>query len=287
MSWHPKAVCERYQITAKRSFSQNFLWDEALIRIVASAFPLDAKAQVLEVGPGLGALTAALLEQGAEVTAIELDTRMEAVLTERFQGQRLRLVMADALEKDWTRLCQPGRPSYLYANLPYAQTSEMVQKAFLDLSHAEGFCLMMQREAAARIFVPCGSKAYGPLAVLAALYGRHQLHAIAGAAAFYPSPRVQSRVIKITRHEEGAMYRQAEALDLLRFLQAAFRMRRKTLLNNLEAWGELRQLRTTLEQLRLAPMQRAEQLTPVQLLDCFRLLKQQMPLDCQSSQSLL
>jgi 16S rRNA (adenine1518-N6/adenine1519-N6)-dimethyltransferase len=227
----------RHGLGARHALGQNHLVDgQVLDAIVAAAAPAPGR-HVLEIGPGLGILTAALLRAGAAVTAVELDARLAAHLRDRLapaleRGAAdasapagLRLVEADILDVPDDDL--PAPPYDLVANLPYHVTSPVLHR-FLGGSPApQRFVLMLQRQVAERVVAPPGGMSY--LSVFVQYHARVEIARIVPASAFEPAPKVDSAVVLgITgpRILDGV----SEAW-LWRLVQAGFRERRKMLHN--------------------------------------------------------
>jgi 16S rRNA (adenine1518-N6/adenine1519-N6)-dimethyltransferase len=229
-----REVIARHGLSASKALGQNFLFDEQLLdRIAAIPGDLDGKA-VLEVGPGPGGLTRALLRAGAGVTAIEMDRRCLpalAELGEAFPG-RLRVIEGDALAIDPATLFD--RPYAIVANLPYNVgtalftgwlSGEAWPPAWSSLT------LMFQQEVAQRITAAPGSQAYGRLAVLAQWRSRAKLAMKVHRSAFTPPPKVMSAIVHVTPEQmpEGVSARMLE-----RVTEAAFGQRRKMLRQSLK-----------------------------------------------------
>ncbi len=232
-------VIAQYGLRARKSLGQNFLLDLNLTgRIARAAAPLD-KCTVVEIGPGPGGLTRALLQNGArEIVAIEKDERCLAALGEiaaAYPG-RLRIIAGDALEVDIAAIAQ--RPIKLVANLPYNVATPLLVKWLSPDRWPpiwESLTLMFQKEVAQRITAPPGGKAYGRLAILSQWRcDAHMLFDI-DPRAFTPAPKVTSTVVQIT--PRAAPRAQAELADLQTVAAAAFGQRRKMLRRSLTALG--------------------------------------------------
>jgi len=219
-------------LRARHALSQNFLADvDVLDAILAEADPRPG-GRVLEIGPGLGLLTAGLLDAGAEVTAVELDRGLAAFLRERFiepiEGGRLRLVEGDALDQELTRLVEP--PYDVVANLPYHITSPILHRLLGDVPRPERLVLMVQREVAERIAAPPGGMSY--LSVFVQYHAKVRVAFEVPPEAFEPEPAVRSAVIVVEPYPADDRLPTAEAEDALwRLVQASFRERRKMLHN--------------------------------------------------------
>ena len=215
----------RHGLAAHKSRSQNHLVDgQVLEEIVAVADPSPGR-RILEIGPGLGILTGALLERGAEVTAVVVDSRLVGHLRTRFADTPLNLVEGDVLDIPVAELVEP--PYDVVANLPYHITSPVMHHVLADEPRPERFVLMLQREVAERIAAPPGQMSY--LSVFVQYHAAVRVAQIVPASAFEPAPDVQSAVLVGEVRDRRL---DAEAEDLLwRLVQAGFRERRKMLHN--------------------------------------------------------
>ncbi len=259
-----REVIARHGLRAKKSMGQNFLLDLNLTRKIArSAAPLREHA-VIEVGPGPGGLTRALLLEGAErVIAIERDARALPALEEisaRWPG-RLHVVHGDALRVDWPALVAEhaaGLPVKIVANLPYNIATPLLTD-WLTISWPpfwRSLTLMFQREVAERITARPGGKTYGRLAVLSQWRATARVLLEVPPAAFTPPPRVMSAVVRITPRQAPCCPRDVTTLE--RLTEAAFGQRRKMLRQSLRrAVGNPLPL---LENAGIAPTIRAEEL---------------------------
>ena len=216
----------RHSLVARKSFSQNFLADgEVLEAIVATASPTPGR-RVLEIGPGLGILTGALLRAGAWVTAVEVDRELVAHLRRRFAvEERLRLVEGDILDTSLEALVAP--PYDVVANLPYHITSPVLHLLLGNDPRPERFVLMLQREVAERIAAASGGMSY--LSVFVQYHAAVRIVRVVPAAAFEPAPEVDSAVVAGDVRARRLSAEREE--DLWRLVQAGFRERRKMLHN--------------------------------------------------------
>jgi 16S rRNA (adenine1518-N6/adenine1519-N6)-dimethyltransferase len=253
-----REVIARHGLSASKALGQNFLLDEQLLgRIAAIPGDLAGKA-VLEIGPGPGGLTRALLCAGARVTAIEMDRRCLPALAEleqAFPGQ-LRVIEGDALTLDHDALL--GEPYAIVANLPYNVGTALLIRWLAGTSWPPrwtSLTLMFQLEVAQRIVAPAGSSAYGRLAVLAQWRTEARLAMKVHRSAFTPPPKVTSAVVHLT---PAAMPGGVSAKTLERVTEAAFGQRRKMLRQSLKGLpGALEALDT----LGIDPTRRAETLS--------------------------
>ena len=265
-----REVIARHGLSASKALGQNFLFDEHLLdRIAAVPGDLSGK-QVLEVGPGPGGLTRALLRAGARVTAIEMDRRCLpalAELGEAFPGQ-LRVIEGDALKLDHAEL-MVGEPFAVLSNLPYNVGTAL----FVRWLGGEqwpplwtSLTLMFQQEVAQRIAAQPGGSAYGRLAVLAQWRSTAKLAMKVHRSAFTPPPKVMSAIVHV---EPGTMPEGVSARMLERLTEAAFGQRRKMLRQSLKGVPGAVE---TLEKLGIDPQRRAETVTVAEFVELARSL---------------
>ncbi|GJL92211.1 16S rRNA (adenine(1518)-N(6)/adenine(1519)-N(6))-dimethyltransferase RsmA [Hyphococcus sp.] len=252
-------VIERYELGAKKSLGQHFLLDLNMTRKIARVASVVAGDVVLEIGPGPGGLTRALLEHGASVIAIERDHRCIEALTEirRAFDNRLNIIEADALAADERALVGAAAPIKIVANLPYNISTELLikwLKAGPDLWSV--MALMFQKEVADRILAEPGSKAYGRLSIISQTMSRPSRGFNLPARAFTPPPKVDSTVVLFEQCETP--FSALNALE--RITQAAFSQRRKMLRSSLKSvFSE--GLGAALDAASVKETQRAEELT--------------------------
>ncbi|MEI7742475.1 MAG: 16S rRNA (adenine(1518)-N(6)/adenine(1519)-N(6))-dimethyltransferase RsmA [Chloroflexota bacterium] len=218
-------------LRARHNLSQNFLADiDVLEGILREADPPPGRF-VLEVGPGLGFLTGGLLALGANVTAVELDRGLVAVLKESFADelvtQQLRIVEGDALDQDLVRLCPA--PYDVVANLPYHITSPILHRLLGQAPRPERLVLMVQLEVAERVAAPPGEMSY--LSVFCQYHARARVAFGVPASAFEPAPKVKSAVLVLEPYDGDDRLDAAAEDNLWRVVQAGFRERRKMIHN--------------------------------------------------------
>jgi 16S rRNA (adenine1518-N6/adenine1519-N6)-dimethyltransferase len=225
---------------AKKSFGQHFLLDLNVTRKIARLAGATEGEAVIEVGPGPGGLTRALVEAGAQVIAVEKDPRFLPLLAELAAAAegRLAVIEADALDVDEAALLAahaPGRPFRIVANLPYNVGTPLLIKWLTGPLRPQAMALMFQKEVADRIAAPPDSPAYGRLSVLAQAVCQASVVMDLPARAFTPPPRVDSAVVLLTPRPDRP------APELLAWLervtQAAFGQRRKMLRSSLKPLG--------------------------------------------------
>ena len=253
-----REVIARHGLSASKALGQNFLFDEQLLdRIAALPGSLEGR-KVLEIGPGPGGLTRALLRAGAEVTAIEMDRRCLpalAELGEAFPG-KLQVIEGDALKLDHNEI-MGGQPYAILSNLPYNVgtalfTRWMGGEAWPPLWTS--LTLMFQQEVAQRIVASPDSSAYGRLAVLAQWRAQAKLAMKVHRSAFTPPPKVMSAIVHVV---PGAMPEGVSAKVLEHLTESAFGQRRKMLRQSLKSVPDAV---SALEDIGIDPQRRAETL---------------------------
>ncbi len=253
-----REVIRRHDLAARKALGQNFLLDLNLTgRIARAALPLDA-AEVIEIGPGPGGLTRALLREGARhVTAIERDPRCVAALRElaaAFPG-RLSLIEGDALALDPAALVPP--PRKIVANLPYNIATALLLHWLPGIDAYESLTLMFQKEVAQRLAAAPRSKEYGRLSVMTQWRCEVRLLFDVPPRAFVPPPKVTSTVVRLV--PRVAPLAPCRFDDLERVLAAAFGQRRKMLRQSLKSlWPDPE---PHLRESGVTPTARAEELT--------------------------
>jgi len=264
-----REVIARHGLSASKALGQNFLLDEQLLdRIAAVPGDLAGKA-VLEIGPGPGGLTRALLRAGARVTAIEMDRRCLPALQELAEAfpARLRVIQGDALALDHDELM--GKPYAVVANLPYNVGTALFTRWLSGETWPPqwtSLTLMFQLEVAQRIVAQAGSGAYGGLAVLAQWRRTAKLAMKVHRSAFTPPPKVMSAVVTVAPAEQPAG---VAARVLERVTEAAFGQRRKMLRQSLKGLpGAL----DALDALAIDPTRRAETLSVAEFVAIARAL---------------
>jgi len=217
----------------KISLGQNFLFDEELLNRLVDQTGVGPLDTVLEIGAGRGDLTAVLAARCRQVVTIEVDERLEPVLQDRFsQADNIRLVMGDVMRLDLMEVMAGSGPFHVVANLPYYLTSPILSLLLHAPLPIQSVNVMVQEEAAARILARPSTPEYGPLTVLAAYRGMPRATVRVPARMFTPPPKVDSAFLTIPFHKTPPVHLQDEPL-FHQLVQAAFQMRRKTLVNNL------------------------------------------------------
>jgi 16S rRNA (adenine1518-N6/adenine1519-N6)-dimethyltransferase len=236
-----RAWIESRGLTPRKRLGQNFLLDRNILRQIITRAGWAAESPVLEIGPGGGALTVHLLEQGRTMTAVEIDSDLCDLLRDRFaphiDSGALRLVQGDVLDSSLPELAgelrerAAGRPVWLAGNLPYGVTTPILLQCLEARDSFEGVVLMVQREYGERMLAGPGTKAYSSLSVWTAAQAETRLLLRVGRSVFWPRPGVESVVVEL-RFPRPAPF-SGDLARLQRVLRGAFGQRRKTLENSL------------------------------------------------------
>lgn len=222
---------------AKPRLGQNFLNDSQAIQRIADSLGDLSGRTVIEIGPGAGAITTALVARAAHVIAVELDPNLAAHLRTRFPADRLTVHNQDVLQFDFAAAAaRAGHPLLVFGNLPYYITSQILLKLAADSCSLDRAALMVQREVAERITAGPGSRDYGLLSVTVQLYGPVTSLFTLPPSAFSPPPDVHSTVFRWRFAPRFAELQLSESM-FTKFLRQVFAQKRKTLANNLRAAG--------------------------------------------------
>jgi 16S rRNA (adenine1518-N6/adenine1519-N6)-dimethyltransferase len=242
-----------------KKLGQNFVVDGNTVRKIVKTARVEPGDEVLEVGPGLGSLTLGLLDAGARVTAVEIDTRLAELLPRTVDalapGSPLDVVTGDALRVDI-----PGSPRRLVANLPYNVSVPVLLHLLETVPSLETALVMVQAEVGQRIAAPPGSKVYGSPSVKAAWYGRWSAAGTVSRQVFWPVPNVDSILVAFERAERPGT--DGERVRTFALVDAAFGQRRKMLRQALaETLGGSAAASALMESAGVDPTLRGEQLT--------------------------
>jgi 16S rRNA (adenine1518-N6/adenine1519-N6)-dimethyltransferase len=226
-----RALLQLNGLTPSRALGQNFVGDANTVRRIARLAGVGPGDRVVEIGPGLGSLTLALLETGASVTAVEMDRYLIPVLKHVVEPKGATVVHADALEVDWHGLLGDDPGWLLVANLPYNVATPLVMKLLDAAPMVQRIVVMVQREVGERFAASPGSKAYGAVTVKVAWSAGASLLGRVPPSVFVPQPKVDSVLVLLERHAEPGDRSERDAVFAL--VEAGFATRRKMLRNTL------------------------------------------------------
>ncbi len=267
------------RISPRKKLGQHFVIDGRIISRIINSAELQPDDIVVEVGAGLGNLTAPLAEQVRHLYAIEIDPRLIAELQKEFQrNKKIEIVPGDALELDFAPWFQRWQKRMkVVANLPYEISTPMIFRFFQERQYFSLLVLMLQLEVARRIVALPGTKEYGPLSIWSELYSHPQILFTVSPQAFFPPPRVESAVVKFEVLADVDFEGMDEEL-LNSIIRAAFTYRRKTILNALKMAGicsfSQEKIMAALKAAGISPQMRGEALTLKQFQDLSGQLRQ-------------
>jgi 16S rRNA (adenine1518-N6/adenine1519-N6)-dimethyltransferase len=234
------SLLDAHGLRPKRSLGQNFLVDPNTARRVVALADLPAAAPALEIGPGLGSLTLALLDAGHDVVALELDDRLadalHAVLTDDADvdaGRRVRIERGDAMTVDFAALvAPPPSPRACVSNLPYNVAVPVVVRLLEEADAVERILVMVQREVGERLAAAPGDPQYGAVSVKVAYFAEAQVVGLVPPTVFVPRPKVDSALVRLRRRREPPVS-VPSADELFALVRAGFAQRRKMLRRSL------------------------------------------------------
>jgi 16S rRNA (adenine1518-N6/adenine1519-N6)-dimethyltransferase len=238
----------------RRSLGQNFVVDANTVARIARLAEVGPGDDVVEIGPGLGSLTLALLDTGAAITCIETDGNLIPILEGVTEG-RARVIHGDAREVDWATVI-PGTGWTLVANLPYNLGTSLVIDVLDHVPAVQRLLVMVQREAGERMVAGVGDGAYGAVSVRIAMRASGAIVAMVPPTVFYPRPKVTSCLVSLKRHEEPAIPPDLDESLVIGLVRAGFAQRRKMLRRSLKAMTDVE----TITRAGIRPEARAEEL---------------------------
>ncbi|EZP26925.1 16S rRNA (adenine(1518)-N(6)/adenine(1519)-N(6))-dimethyltransferase RsmA [Microbacterium oleivorans] len=258
-----RALAADLDVTPTKKLGQNFVVDANTVRKIVAAARVTAADRVVEVGPGLGSLTLAILETGAPVTAVEIDHRLAERLPTTAAAHGVPDGVLTVVAEDALRVTAlPGDPDVLVANLPYNVSVPVLLHFMEHFPSIQRGVVMVQAEVGERLAAPSGSKIYGSPSVKAAWYGAWRLTGTVSRQVFWPVPNVDSVLVGFQRDGEPRGT-EAERLRTFAIVDAAFQQRRKMLRQALSTvlGGSSAAASDILERAGVAPTARGEELT--------------------------
>ncbi len=255
-----RELLAEHGLSPRRALGQNFVADPNTVRRIANLAGVGPGDRVVEIGAGLGSLTVALAETGADVTAVEVDRHLVPVLRSVVEPLGVRVVEGDAMSLDWDRVLG-GDPAgargdrwALVANLPYNVATPLVLDLLADVPEIDRMLVLVQREVAERLAARPGSKAYGIPSVKVAYWADADVVGRVPPTVFVPQPRVESALVRLRRLAHPPV--DADPERLFRLVEAGFGQRRKMLRRSLASLVEP----SAFERAGVRPEARAEEL---------------------------
>ena len=230
-------LVKKYNFKFSKSLGQNFLIDDSVLEDIVNGAEVNGEDFIIEIGPGVGTLTAQLLMKAKKVTSIELDNDLIPILTEELgEHENFNLIHNDALKVDFNEVIGDEKSVKLVANLPYYVTTPIIVKLLKDGYNFKSLTIMIQKEVAERINAEPNCKEYGSLSVLVQYYCDTKIVRRVAPSSFIPRPKVESIVIRLDRLSEPRVKAKDEKL-MFELVRAGFNMRRKTLWNAAKAFN--------------------------------------------------
>lgn len=222
------------QIKAKKSLGQNFLQNETVLKNIANSINTSENDLIIEIGPGMGALTKYLAQKNSYLACFEIDTRMQSFLN-KYENNKTRIIYNDILKSNILENISdiPNENIYIIANIPYYITTPIIKKV-LELPKLKSMSLLVQKEVAERFSAKPGSKEYGSLTVYLKYYFDIKYLFDVSKKDFKPCPNVDSAVINFTKKEKKPFIKNEELF--FKLIKNSFAMKRKTLKNNLKSY---------------------------------------------------
>lgn len=265
-----KEIMKKYGFSFKKSLGQNFLIDPNILHNIVEHAGLTKEYGVIEVGPGIGALTEHLARASKKVVSFEIDQRLLPILDDTLsQYDNIQILHSDILKADVANVIEEEftgiKDIMVVANLPYYVTTPIILKLLTEKLPIKGLVVMLQKEVADRIAAAPGSKNYGSLSIAIQYYTDASTVMIVPKTVFIPQPNVDSAVIKLVKREKPAV----EVIDEDFFFvvtRSSFAQRRKTILNNLtsqlpDGKAKKEQIISALEAANIEPTRRGESLS--------------------------
>ena len=230
-------LVKKYNFKFTKSLGQNFLVDDSVLEDIIEGAEISPEDHVIEIGPGVGTLTAELLKKAKRVTSLELDSSLIPILLEELKDRdNFTLINKDALKVDFKELTNEGEKVKVVANLPYYVTTPIIAKLLNEGVNFESLTIMIQKEVAERINASPGNKDYGALSLLVQYYCDTKIVRRVSPASFIPRPKVDSIVIKLHKLPKARVELKDETI-FFKVIRDSFNMRRKTLSNALKNVG--------------------------------------------------
>ena len=273
-----RAIMEKYGIHTKKAFGQNFLTDLNVLKNIVSAAEITRDDNVIEIGPGIGALTEQLAQAAGEILALEIDQDLIPVLAEVLAPyDNVTVLNQDVLQANLPELIKqqftdPSRPIKVVANLPYYITSPILMNLLAAPVDWAAICVMMQKEVAQRLTAQPGTKQYGALTLAIEYQMTAEIAFNVSRRVFVPAPNVDSAIVVLKPRTTPLPVQPFNKQKLFGFIRGCFAHRRKSLWNNLQATigkqpAVKEKMQAILTALAISPQTRPERLTLEQFIE--------------------
>lgn len=233
-----KSLCAKHGFVFEKKFGQNFIINPSVCPKIAEYAGVDENTCALEIGIGVGVLTTELAKRAKKVVAVEIDDSLKPLVAETLaEFDNVKIVWDDVLNVDLAKLIReefPGERVVVCANLPYYITSPIITKLLSDNLPVENITVMVQKEAALRLCADEKSREIGAISMAVQYYSRPKICFNVSRGSFYPSPNVDSAVIRLDIRKDGKPTPKNEE-NMFRLIRGAFGQRRKTFVNSVNA----------------------------------------------------
>lgn len=260
-----RIALEKNGFRTTHSLGQNFILDEGFLQHLLSLAEVGEGDHVLEIGPGPGLMTSLMAQRAEKVLALEIDERLQPVLSDVLaDSPNAAVIFTDAMKADLSSLVHEklGEKYRVVANLPYYITADLIMKMISTNPMPESICVMVQKEAAERLMSHVGAKNWCAMAAMVQYFGECEILDEVPPEFFNPPPHVDSCFIRINMHKERMLPPEEEG-EMLRLIKCCFAMRRKTLANNMKSFYGMNQAEAAalIESAGLHPQVRGEALS--------------------------
>lgn len=255
-------LVKKYNFKFSKSLGQNFLIDDSVLNDIVNGADVNSEDFIIEIGPGVGTLTAQLLNKAKKVTSIELDNDLIPILQQELGDHpNFSLIHKDALKVDFNEVIGDEKSVKLVANLPYYVTTPIIVNLLKNKYNFKSLTIMIQKEVAERMDAEPNCKEYGSLSLLVQYYCDTKIIRKVAPSSFMPRPKVESIVIRLDRLEEPRVKVKDESL-MFEIIRSSFNMRRKTLWNGVKNIGiDKDNLMKAFEEAGVDPKRRGETLS--------------------------
>lgn len=260
--YNTQDIIKKYNFRCSKSLGQNFLVDDTVLDAIVEGAEVNKNDLVIEIGPGVGSLTAALLKKAKKVVSIELDDELIPILEAELGDQEnFTLIHNDALKVDFKEIIGDEKNVKLVANIPYYVTTPIIIKLLKENYKFTSLTIMIQKEVAERLNAEPSCKEYGAITLLVQYYCNTKIITMVSPESFIPRPRIDSIVIRLDRLEEPRVKVKDEEL-MFKIIRNSFNMRRKTLWNGTKFLGiEKEAMLEAYEKANIDPKRRGETLS--------------------------